>query len=583
MSSCSNNEEVNKTPGNGDEIGFRTIIDKGSETRAAITTTSNIRNFTVTGWWDNPDNGTGGLAELDDVQPSAYLFNGADISRREAAISDWEYAPKKYWPAGGSVYFFAYSPAASKNIAPNKGIANYVSPSSSASETDKTYLTYTVPNPSDDDGQEDFLLAYTGGIYNTTVGLHFVHALSRVRFAARKTNNHITYNIKQIRLLSLYKGANIDMEKIPTDGVLNYTTPPLVVWDNHATLGSKEDITIDAGETPAYVEYSTTHYSSLQGLAAAMMVMPQTTTLGADPKNPLAGEFYIEVIYEAFIPGALPNGGDLYYTGDGTGIGDNRFDTRLFAVKAPGSDPATPLTFEMGRQYNFLLTFGDDAGDPIDFAVDVSTWNDDAPVVELPQLDDYTPFLSAKIADQIKARTGNPKVSLNDIFKTTELKIDNVAQADLLGLELFSQLTRLALDNTAAGLELDLKGLDNIGDLSLHRGANLAKLDISGIKKFMYINCPWYTMANPNVAIADNYITIGEMIVWDGFQHTISSDSDKKIYISAYSGDTNEHAGVKIPSVKQVNGNAATTAKIWLGYKGGGSTTDYETYHYIYK
>lgn len=362
LSSCSNDQEVYTSEDNSQrEIGFRSFIDKGTDTRATTTNEGNILNFTITGWW-NARSLALGTAPLS----AEYLFNAADISRREGTAltghADWTYTPVKFWPSeGDGVYFYAYSPAATKNV--TKGLYDY--------HPETTKIAYTVPVQSETDAQEDFLLARTGkldnllpSVYNSPVTMNFVHALSKARFYARTSNPNITYTISKVQLLNLYQSATIDLDAdaIPTTGLLTYTTPAtghaddaVIGWTDHANQGTKKNVVIDMGSAPVYLSDK---FESILGKTNALMVMPQTTTYGSNPAT-VGDQFFIAVTYSAFQ-------GNFYYVKD---------ETRLFAVTDPQSAVKTdPLNFEMGRQYDFALTFGDETGDAVAFKVTVSGW-----------------------------------------------------------------------------------------------------------------------------------------------------------------------------------------------------------------
>lgn len=342
LSSCSNDKELdNSKTNNNREIGFRSFIDKGVASRATVTTGENILGFTVTGWWDRTDKiQEEGETESDSKKAFAaalarattdeYLFNAYDITRREAGFNKWTYSPVRYWPAkdviGGGVTFFAYSPASSKNVVEETsgvytgGLRNYTGEP----------IIYTVPDPGREEAQEDFLLARTEVMTkddvnsNGAVELTFAHALSRVRFFARTTNTNLTYVIGGVEMLGLNKKGEIKLSDIPTNGTFTYSdtdpkSTPVVLWTPLSTTLGK--IGIDMGESPINLLGAgaiTSGYHSLQGETNALMVLPQTTTLGnltnpegSDPDNPTYEGFLIKVLYKAYLNN--PNG--TYFAG----------------------------------------------------------------------------------------------------------------------------------------------------------------------------------------------------------------------------------------------------------------------------
>ncbi|MDL2208667.1 fimbrillin family protein [Parabacteroides sp. OttesenSCG-928-O15] len=381
LNSCSNDQEIDNGLTNTKAIGFRTFIDKGNGSKAAVTTSDNILSFTVTGWWDREKKGTIDQAVTDGAVPAdQYMFNGFDISRREAGITNWTYTPVRYWPAeeiiGGGITFFAYSPAASKHV--TTGLTDYTGAA----------IAYTVPDIYDTSnktqGQEDFLLARTDALKGKNdddanskdnVELTFAHALSRVKFSARTTNTGLTYVIGGVELVNIAKSGTIDLADIPVGGTFTYndTDPtgdgPVVLWEK---TGTTSDLGLDIGESPINL---LGEYKSLLGDYNALMVLPQTTVAGAAAdegrgKTPTAG-FWIKVSYKAYLNN--PDKG-TYFAGS-----KEAYEDRYFRVIDPlrsTSETTKGFSFEIGRQYNFYLTFGDEAEEAISFEVAVGDWSD---------------------------------------------------------------------------------------------------------------------------------------------------------------------------------------------------------------
>lgn len=388
LGSCSNDRELDNAQTNSKEIGFRSFIDKGGETRATVTTKDNMLGFTVTGWWDRTgdDTNPGDIANAL-MNGDEYLFNAYDITRRESNLSDWTYSPLRYWPApeviGGGVTFFAYSPASSQGV--SAGLYNYVGDP----------IRYTVPDPVFENSgvkkavdQEDFLLARTspkdsGGniITSGNVMLNFAHALSRVKFFARTTNTNLTYVIGGVEMLGLAKTGEIELADIPLDGKFTYndilpSSSTVTLWTSQTDKGS---IGLDMGKSPInLLGGSDNSYHSLHGDINALMVLPQETDLGdpTDPNPDPAGGFLIKVLYKAY----LNNPDGTYFAGS-----KDNYEPIYFKVTdklRSINNTEVPFTFEIGRQYNFCLTFGSEAGDPITFDVKVGGWND-APDINL--------------------------------------------------------------------------------------------------------------------------------------------------------------------------------------------------------
>ncbi|NDV59143.1 fimbrillin family protein [Bacteroides sp. 519] len=353
LGSCSNEDELAKTgTDNGSAIEFRTMMDKGAN-RAAVTDPGNILSFTVTGKWSEAT----GAHDM-------YLFNAFGITRGEGA--DWAYTPKRYLPSEGTVDFYAYSPASSKNVTPGKGIKDYANPNK--------LIEYTVPTIKENDAQEDFLIAKRIGIGNsktgnTTVKLNFHHALSRVKFHARKTKKDITYVVGKVALVNLKPTGTLDLTSayITEDGAIDHTSTA-ASW---TATGTEINYEVDMGKSPIYLTFNDNKpataddYSSLLGATNDILVMPQPTTLLASTAPTAAKEFAVYIEYKAYK-------GGTYYAGD-----TDRWEEVYFPVSG---DVGAGIEFKMERQYNFFLTFGDEVGGPISFEVNVTGWDD--PVID---------------------------------------------------------------------------------------------------------------------------------------------------------------------------------------------------------
>lgn len=378
---CSEEDPIPSPGETGKEVGFRTVTDKG--TRAAVTDDRNMLSFTVTGWWDQDGSNSYG-----DLSKGSYLFNAKDITRGEGGT--WDYTPKRYWPTTGTVDFFAYSPASSINL--NKGL-NGLKAATPA-------IKYTVPMVAENNAQEDFLVATLLDSIKGTVTLNFQHALSRVKFEAKKKVKDVEYVIDSIALVNLSSTAELDLTAvnvttsvIPKSGGFKYDpASPLVLWAGHTT---DTTYAVDFSNSPVSVMYD--DYTSVIGATNGLMVMPQATELGqiyvkteigdnktnsntavtladvATPKEGFEKCFYIKVSYKAF----QGTGSDIfYYAGNATS------SKHMYIPVKDSKDNNKGLTFEIGRQYVFRLTFGDkdngsgELGDAIKFDVDVQAWDD---------------------------------------------------------------------------------------------------------------------------------------------------------------------------------------------------------------
>lgn len=440
FASCSNDEDLGGSAGAGDgAIEFRTLMNKpSSNLRTAITDETSILSFTLTGIRKGGD------------YDGQYLFNGEGITRGEDG--KWNYNPKRYWPKGETVDFYAYSPSSSKNV--TTGITDYTSTKS---------ITYTVPQISSKDAQEDFLVARTTGQDGGTNGiepvvLNFHHALSRVMFFARTTQENVTYTIDKVELVNLNETGTLKLSdtKISESGSLDYTST-LQPW---VSTGNKVSYTVDRGESPAYL---LNEYASVLGQTNAVMVLPQATTkYDGDGKTvPGTGKFAVKVSYKAFA-------GGIYYAGTATKSAE-----KYFAVNDP-SDVSKAITFEMGRQYNFYLEFGDEVGKEIDFSVRVSNWTENAPGY-LPELNDYRSVISA---DLLAAAGLTGAVTKANLLSITSLKVSGSGK-DFTGLEYFENITKLTVEDATGGSDLDASKNAKLNTVEFYNTINLGTVNLS--------------------------------------------------------------------------------------------------------
>jgi hypothetical protein len=351
-------------------ISFRTLTDK--PTKATVTDITNILSFTVAGWWDKTDQTTT-FEYSSDLDEGQWLFDGAPVVRSEGGAS-WEYAPLRFWPTLGKVHFVAYSPASSVNV--KKGLRG----------TTDEIIEYEVPGISMNSGQEDFLVAQNNGQKEGQVTLHFQHALSRVLFQAKDATSDINYTIESIELVNVYTRGKLDLNAQEIGSGFSYddsSKPVLTLWTD---LSEPGNVMVDHSSAPILL---TDEYQSIGGVTNALMVLPQTTTLGAvetsgsnrnTPTNSnyvSDGEFYIKVNYKAYV-GEGTN--KIYYAGS---------NSKSKGMYIPVKDPVRTgdaFSFEAGRQYIFQLTFGEpgtpgsDINGAIEFEVTVQAWNETGPI-----------------------------------------------------------------------------------------------------------------------------------------------------------------------------------------------------------
>lgn len=163
MASCTKTEVVENAKGQ-DAISFNAFFHK--TTKANLTTGDNIAAFEVTAMLDNKT-----------------YFEAVNVSKSGSA---WTYSPVQYWPASGSLDFFAWAPTTS-------GTGIYKN----------AYNVFTVTPAQDAASQYDFVVARTQGSKAATTGngakngvtVNFRHAMSQIAVKVFNGNKNLQYDI----------------------------------------------------------------------------------------------------------------------------------------------------------------------------------------------------------------------------------------------------------------------------------------------------------------------------------------------------------------------------------------------------
>lgn len=292
LAACSRDEV--KEIGNEPLIDFRIAVD----TRATETTTDNIQSFFVTA--------------IDET--GAVYFKDVEYSDADNDGSFTSESPF-YWPAGGSLKFYAYAPGTTR-------LGGTVVISNEA----QTLTGYTVP--ADFSNHADFITAYAEGskVENATgVELTFEHRFSQIEVRARNTNQGYVYKV-----------AGVKFGKIASTGGFDFGDSK---WTD---LGTKTNF---VSEYDAAVSIDATA-KSIMGANGNAMMLPQALTgwdNESDKTNTAEGS-YISVKVNI----KTASGMTVYPT-DAT--------TEYGWVSAPVSN-----TWEAGKHYIYTLDFTTGAG-----------------------------------------------------------------------------------------------------------------------------------------------------------------------------------------------------------------------------
>lgn len=159
------------------DIATRKAIGFECHTKGVKTTANDMQFFRVSAIWAKGD--------------SKYeWFMNNQLVERDG--TSWAYSPTRYWPSHGSVSFFAYSPAISSGLQ-----LPFV-----VSDTDNK-VTFDYKVPTDNDSQEDFLVATSLEKTDNPVHLQFEHALASARFWIRSIDANSSFRINKITLKNL--------------------------------------------------------------------------------------------------------------------------------------------------------------------------------------------------------------------------------------------------------------------------------------------------------------------------------------------------------------------------------------------
>lgn len=186
MAACSKTEVVD-TFKDRDAINFNAFFHK--TTRANLIASDNISEFEVTAML-----GTG------------TYFSEVAVTNNGSA---WTYSPVQYWPAEGTLDFFAWAPTAS-----GTGI------------TKGSYKTFTVAPAADAASQYDFIVARTQGTKDAETGngakndvtINFRHAMSQIAVKVYNGNKNLQYDIYGWQVGGVDADGTFTLADSSTDG-----------------------------------------------------------------------------------------------------------------------------------------------------------------------------------------------------------------------------------------------------------------------------------------------------------------------------------------------------------------------------
>ena len=248
---CNNEEVLEVNQGRG--ISFQVATE--ASTRATATTTTSIDNFKV---W--------GFTESNEI-----LMPGIDVTGNNT--DGWTYGDAIFWPNAGTVDFYAMTPTecgGTVSVAPGTGkqtITNFKVNTDVTKQVDLLYALNT------DEKKED----HKEGA--TPVKLNFRHALSQIVFKAKNINEHLSVDIKGVRVAKVFTGGNFAFPTLETTTQLT-TTPGNTDTETDESWG-KWTLNTEKGFYAAGIKETTNIIDNeetmdLTDTNGALMLMPQT-------------------------------------------------------------------------------------------------------------------------------------------------------------------------------------------------------------------------------------------------------------------------------------------------------------------
>ncbi len=248
FTACQKDEVISEIP-QENAIGFGTYVGRDAQTKADVTNIDAMKEAGYAGF--------GVFAYYTENNTYADTFTYDFMNNQPVKWdSKWDYNPKKYWPGGtNKVSFFAYAPYTDVTSTPTENITAF---GYDNGDKGNPTLSFTV----EDDVNEQIDLLYAAPKTDLTSGevdFVFSHALSRIGFKVKTSNDQYQINISRITLTANFNNS----------GILNLNTGD---W-SETTAGER---TYSLTFTPSYITSNAgVAISAEQGYA---MVIPTNLT-----------------------------------------------------------------------------------------------------------------------------------------------------------------------------------------------------------------------------------------------------------------------------------------------------------------
>ena len=240
MAACSSNETIEVNENKGDLISFRPIV-KGV-TRAADVNTDNLASFVVNAKKSGEE--------------TSYFDNGVFNKSGSVFVSESKY----YWPASGSLDFYAYSPSGNAQV-------NY-----------SGYKTFTVTPSTTIADQVDFVFAATMNKSKEDCGasgvtLNFRHTGAKIACNVKNSSTTLKFDVYGWKVGYICPAATFTFSDANTDGNNDGsgTTLTLGQWDSRtaASIDTEYESTFSVNQIGQ---------SGATSLDGQMILIPQAIT-----------------------------------------------------------------------------------------------------------------------------------------------------------------------------------------------------------------------------------------------------------------------------------------------------------------
>lgn len=259
--SCTSAEEVGPVD---ESVGRAIHFAVNTEfTRAADITTNNLNSFNVYAYTGN-------------TESPAILMKNVSVTKN--GHNTWTYSPIAYWPASGTVDFYAFAPASwVGSVNPRGSVA---------------YESY----PGTDDIIYAVSTGMTGSTINPQVVLNFRHALSKVTIKLRSSDTNLQVRVSNVVIANIMTKGNFYFPSQSTSNAAasdnvgswkDQNTPLTYVY--HMSQAADDIITL----TTTATDMSNTGL----GLGGAKYLVPQLLTYRS---NGFGQDTYIAVMCSTY-------------------------------------------------------------------------------------------------------------------------------------------------------------------------------------------------------------------------------------------------------------------------------------------